>query len=99
MNVAGSRHQHRRILGSDGWQKELLLLCNSALKGVMTEIDLDELRAELRDFAQPSKTVVISAASQRIIAGYEEVERFVVEHGRLPEQGEDRDIFERLYAV
>lgn len=36
---------------------------------------------------------------QRIIAGYEEIERFVVAQGRMPEHGEDRDIFERLYAV
>lgn len=36
---------------------------------------------------------------QRIIAGYEEIERFVEEHGRLPQHGENRDIFERLYAV
>lgn len=65
----------------------------------MTEIDLDELRAELNDFAQPARTKVHSALSQRIIAGFEEIERFVEEHGRLPERGEDRDIFERLYAV
>jgi hypothetical protein len=69
------------------------------MKGVMSEIDLDELRSELGDFSQPPKTVSSSAASQRIIAGYEEIERFVVEHGRLPEHREDRDIFERLYAV
>lgn len=36
---------------------------------------------------------------QRIIAGFEEIERFVEEHGRLPKHGENRDIFERLYAV
>ena len=36
---------------------------------------------------------------QRIIAGFEEIERFFDEYGRLPEHGEGRDIFERLYAV
>ncbi len=35
----------------------------------------------------------------RIIAGFEDIQRFVDEHGRAPEQGEDKDIFERLYAV
>ncbi len=40
-----------------------------------------------------------SAKEERIIAGFEEIERFVQEHGRLPQHGEDRDIFERLYAV
>ncbi|MEG5161021.1 GIY-YIG nuclease family protein [Microcoleus sp. AT3-A2] len=40
-----------------------------------------------------------SAREERIIAGFEEIERFVEEYGRLPQHGEDRDIFERLYAV
>jgi hypothetical protein len=40
-----------------------------------------------------------TARQQRIIAGFEEIERFVEEHGRAPQHGEDRDIFERLYAV
>jgi hypothetical protein len=40
-----------------------------------------------------------SAREERIIAGFEEVERFVAEQGRLPQHGEDRDIFERIYAV
>lgn len=65
----------------------------------MTEIDLDELRAELSDFAQPVKSAGLSATEQRIIAGFEEIERFVDENGRLPQQGDDRDIFERIYAV
>lgn len=65
----------------------------------MSEIDLDELRSELDEFAKPVKTVGHSAAEQRVIAGFEEIERFVAEHGRMPEHGDDRDIFERLYAV
>jgi len=65
----------------------------------MSEIDLDELRSELAEFAKRTKTVGHSAAEQRVIAGFEEIERFVAEHGRLPEQGDDKDIFERLYAV
>lgn len=40
-----------------------------------------------------------SAREQRIIAGFEEIERFVHENGKPPEHGEKRDIFERLYAV
>jgi hypothetical protein len=36
---------------------------------------------------------------ERIIAGFEEIQRFVEEHGRPPQHGHDRDIFERLYAV
>ena len=65
----------------------------------MSEIDLDELRSELDEFAKPAKTVGHSAAEQRIIAGFEEIERFVAKHGRRPEHGDEKDIFERLYAV
>ena len=50
----------------------------------MTDIDLDELRSELGDFAQPPKASGNSAHDQRIIAGFEEIERFVDEKGRLP---------------
>jgi hypothetical protein len=31
--------------------------------------------------------------------GFEDIARFYEEHGRLPQHGEERDIFERLYAV
>jgi hypothetical protein len=62
-------------------------------------MDLDELSAELQDFAQPKKEKHLSAREERIIAGFEEIQRFVEEHGSVPHHGEDRDIFERLYAV
>lgn len=65
----------------------------------MTDLDLDELRAELDDFAQPEKRSGRSPREERIIAGFEEIQRFVEEHGRAPQHGEGRDIFERLYAV
>src|SRR3546814_379694 len=61
--------------------------------------DLDELRDELSDFAQPEKKVGRGPREERIIAGFEEIQRFTGEHGRAPQHGEDRDIFERLYAV
>lgn len=65
----------------------------------MSDLDLDELRDELADFAQPAKQVGRSPREERIIAGFEEIQRFVEQHGRAPLHGEDRDIFERLYAV
>lgn len=65
----------------------------------MTDIDLDELAAELEDFAPPEKNTGRSARDERIISGFEDIQRFVTEQGRLPLQGADRDIFERLYAV
>ena len=65
----------------------------------MSDLDLDELRSELEDFAQPEKRGGRSAREERIIAGFDEIQRFVEKHGRAPQHGEDRDIFERLYAV
>lgn len=65
----------------------------------MSDFDLDDLRAELDDFAQPAKKGGRSPREERIIAGFEEVQRFVEQHGRAPSHSEDRDIFERLYAV
>lgn len=65
----------------------------------MSDIDLDELRSELDDFAEPQKKGGRSPREERIIAGFEEIQRFFEQHGRAPQHGEDRDIFERLYAV
>jgi hypothetical protein len=65
----------------------------------MSDIDLDELRSELEDFAQREKKGGQSSGEKRIIAGFEEIQQFVEKNGRAPQHGEDRDIFERLYAV
>ncbi|MBX9661207.1 MAG: GIY-YIG nuclease family protein [Nitrospiraceae bacterium] len=65
----------------------------------MSDLDLDELRAELDDFAQPEKKGGRSPREERIIAGFEEIQRFVEKNGHAPRHGEDGDIFEQLYAV
>jgi hypothetical protein len=66
----------------------------------MSEIDDETLMKDLaEDFGVAEKPAGRSALEQRILAGFEEIERFVEKHGRLPEHGEGRDIFERLYAV
>lgn len=65
----------------------------------MSDFDLDELRDELADFAQPEKKGGRSPREERIIAGFEEIQRFVEKSGHAPRHGEDGDIFERLYAV
>ena len=65
----------------------------------MSEPDLDDLAAELADFAPPEQRGGRPASEERVIAGFEEIQRFVDKHGRVPQHGEDRDIFERLYAV
>ncbi len=62
--------------------------------------DEDEtLLAELGVDVEPKKVVKHTPEEERIIAGFEEIQRFVAEHGRQPQHGEGRDIFERLYAV
>ena len=65
----------------------------------MRHFDLNDLADELADFAPAEKASGRPASEERVIAGFEEIQRFVEKHGRLPQHGEDRDIFERLYAV
>jgi hypothetical protein len=64
----------------------------------ITDDDL-ELLSELGVDAEAEQSSGSSAREQRIRAGFEEIQQFVKESGRLPEHGEDRDIFERIYAV
>jgi len=67
-------------------------------KTQFTEED-DELLAELGVEVDAKSTSNRTPREERIIAGFEEIERFVEVHGRLPQHGEDKDIFERIYAV
>ena len=62
-------------------------------------IDLDELAEELSEFEDKKKAKSSSPLQDRVIAGFEEINRFVDEHERIPQNIEGRDIFERLYAV
>lgn len=59
----------------------------------------DALLAELGVEADAKKESSRTPREERVIAGFEEIQRFVAQHGRPPQHGEDRDIFERLYAV
>lgn len=59
----------------------------------------DALLAELGIEVENSVASSRSATEERVIAGFEEVQRFVADHGRSPQHGEGKDIFERLYAV
>lgn len=65
----------------------------------MRDLDLDELEAELAEFAAPTAVGGRSARDERFIAGFEDIQRWVEKHGRRPLHGAERDIFERLYAV
>ena len=59
----------------------------------------DALLAELGVEVEAKKVASRTPLEERIIAGFEEIQRFAEEHGRAPQHGESRDIFERLYAV
>ncbi|WP_105422221.1 GIY-YIG nuclease family protein [Neorhizobium sp. T25_27] len=65
----------------------------------MVDISDDDLLAELGAVPEAKKQNARSPRDERIIAGFEDIVRFREEHGRVPLHGEDRDIFERLYAV
>jgi hypothetical protein len=58
-----------------------------------------ELLAELGVETKQEKKSARTPKEERIIAGFEEIQRFVGEHGHVPEHGEHNDIFERLYAT
>lgn len=59
----------------------------------------DALLSELGVEVETKKQAARTPREERIIAGFEEIQRFAAEHGRPPSHGEDRDIFERLYAM
>lgn len=65
----------------------------------MPDLSDDELLNALGVDQEIKKTSGHSPREERIIAGFEEIQRFVERHGRAPQHGEDKDIFERLYAV
>lgn len=59
----------------------------------------DALLAELGVEVEAKKDIGRTPRDERVIAGFEEIQRFVAAHGRAPQHGEGRDIFERLYAI
>ena len=65
----------------------------------MADIDEDELLADLGLVVTPLTTSSRTPREERVIAGFEDILRFHQAHGRAPLHGEERDIFERLYAV
>lgn len=65
----------------------------------MAEMNDDELLEALGVELAPLQSSSRTPREERIIAGFEDILRFHQTHGRAPMHGEDRDIFERLYAV
>jgi hypothetical protein len=65
----------------------------------MIEWSDDELLAELGVSPRMKSGSARTPREERLIFGFEEIQRFVATRGRVPQHGEGRDIFERLYAV
>jgi len=65
----------------------------------MDDLTDDELLAELGVEVEVKKARTYTPREERIIAGFEDIVKFIEENGRAPQHGEQRDIFERLYAV
>lgn len=65
----------------------------------MADLTDEEMLAELGVDIEAKRLSVHTPQEERIIAGFEDIQRFVDEHKRLPRHGEGFDIFERLYAV
>ncbi len=61
--------------------------------------DDDALLAELGVQVETKPTGATTPREERVVAGFEEIQRFVDQHGHRPEHGEGKDIFERIYAV
>jgi len=61
--------------------------------------DDDALLAELGVEVEAKRVGSHTPQQERIIAGFEDIQRFVEAHGHAPRHGEGRDIFERIYAV
>ena len=56
---------------------------------------LEKLGAEV----EVKKKSSLNPKEESIIAGFEEIQKFVHEHGRKPQHGLENDIFERIYAL
>lgn len=67
-------------------------------KASFTDED-DALLADLGVEVETKKKAALTPRQERIIAGFEDIQRFHDEHGRAPGHGEENDIFERMYAV
>lgn len=65
----------------------------------MSEMSDLELLQELGVDTTARKKAARSPKEERIIAGFEEIQCFVEKTGHAPEHDEEKDIFERLYAV
>jgi hypothetical protein len=63
------------------------------------ELSDDELLEALGVVVEAKKPGAHTPREECVLAGFEDIVNFVKEHGWAPQHGEERDIFERLYAV
>lgn len=65
----------------------------------MDELDDQQLLEALGVSAKTKRAANRTPQEERVIAGFDDILRFIEKHGYPPQHGEERDIFERLYAV
>ncbi|MDA8119025.1 MAG: GIY-YIG nuclease family protein [Gammaproteobacteria bacterium] len=65
----------------------------------MPDLSDDELLDALGVDVTSAATGRHTPREERLMAGFEDILRFIEAQGRVPQHGEGRDIFERLYAV
>lgn len=65
----------------------------------MADLSDEELLDALGVETETPVTASRTPREERIIAGFEDIERFYEQNGRIPQHGEGKDIFERIYAV
>lgn len=66
---------------------------------IQDDVSDDDLLEQLGISVEVEVTGGRTTQEERIIDGFEEIQRFVEQHGHAPRHGEGFDIFERLYAV
>lgn len=65
-------------------------MSHSSEDAMLNALGVDTSADEAREYTREE---------ERLIAGFEDIQRFVADHGHAPRHGEDLDIFERIYAV
>ena len=93
------RPSSHRTLGKSAWRKASPSSPAAEPRPPVDELNDDELLEELGVTVETKASGARSPKDERVIAGFEDIVNFAEEHGRPPMHGEDRDIFERLYAV
>jgi hypothetical protein len=65
----------------------------------MDELNDQQLLEALGVSVKSKRVADRTPQEERMITGFEDILKFVEDHGYPPQHGEERDIFERLYAV